>query len=68
MKITKKELVQEKIDSMERDIMEMEIVKAFNLSMAESATSKSEVAKADTRIEMCNVQLSWLKEHLASLE
>lgn len=63
---TKKEVVQEIINSTQEEIYRLEVVRDFN-SVAENAEAKVQVDAAITKIKKNEIQIEWLKEHLKSL-
>lgn len=63
---TKKEIVQELVDSSQEEIFRLEVVRDFNASV-DNAEAKVQVDAANTKIKKNEVQISWLKEHLKSL-
>lgn len=64
---TKKEVVQEKIDLNHEEIFSMEIVRDFNL-LSDHAEAKVQVDAANDKIKKCEIQLTFLREYLKSLQ
>lgn len=66
-KRTKKELVEEKILLNEEDILSMEIVRDFNLT-SDHAEAKIQVDAANDKIKKAEIQITWLKQYLKTLD
>lgn len=66
-KRTKKEIVEEKITLNEEEIMNMEIVRDFNLA-SDHPEAKVQVDAAKDKIKKAEVQIAWLKTYLKTLD
>lgn len=66
MKKTKKDIVEEMIQSNEEEIMRMEIVRDFNVT-SDHDEAKIQVDAANKAIKKCEIQLTFLREYLKTV-
>lgn len=63
---TKKQIVEDLINSNQEEIYRLEIVRDFNTA-SDHQEAKVQVDAANEKIKKAEIQISWLKDHLKSL-
>jgi hypothetical protein len=63
-KLTKADVIKEKLELLQEDMFRMELVRDYNLSKKEQVEADAAVK----RIDDITAQMTWLKAHLESLE